>query len=432
MNIETLKIKDVYPHLINNKSLIAVSGGVDSIVLSHLFHNSKLNFCIAHCNYCLRGEESDSDALLVKNLANTLGVEFFTKKFDTIQYSKTNNCSIQMAAREIRYNWFDELMKKNGLSCLVTGHHLNDQLETFLINLGRGTGINGLLGISENTKIIRPLLNFTKDEILIYAKKNNFNWNEDNSNLKNDYLRNSLRNSVISKWKKILPDLEKNFLKTVSQLELAEQALNIQLEDIKKTSFKLINSEFKIDINNLIKLKPKDFFLHALFKDYGFIYPKEISKLINSSSGKLITSGSHELLKDREFLILREIPKLNNKSYDIPLIPQKLNNPFDIEISLKPFKNPINSIQVDPNLLSSVLQIRKPYNGAYFFPSGMSGKKKLSKFFKDEKLSLFEKQNQWILTSNNQVVWVIGKRADRRFLSNTKSKKRMYIRIQPS
>jgi tRNA(Ile)-lysidine synthase len=337
-----------------------------------------------------------------------------------------------MAAREIRYNWFDKLMIQNNINYLITGHHLNDQLETFMINLGRGTGIEGLVGISENSKILRPLLNYTKKEIILYAKKKSYKWNLDQTNLKNDYLRNSLRNKVVTEWIKIIPDLEKNFYKTISQLGYAEKALKTQVDYFKRNYFVLNNSEFQINIKKLLSLSPQEFYFNSLFKEFGFVKSSELIKLINSSPGKLLRSDSHEILKDREYLFLRKIKEKQNKSYEINLIPQKLNDPFEIEISLKPFKNKRNSIEVDPSLLSPILEIKKPYTGAYFYPSGMSGKKKLSKYFKDEKLSLFEKQNQWILTSNNQVVWVIGKRADNRFISSLKSNKRMYISIELS
>ena len=432
MSINSLYIKDLYPQLKNKKSLLAVSGGVDSVVLSHLFSISKFEFSIAHCNYGLRGKDSDDDALLVRKIASSLNVDLFIKKFDTIQYSKINKCSIQMAAREIRYNWFEKLLIENKMSNIVTAHHLNDQLETFLINIGRGTGIDGLTGITESTKLVRPLLNFTKKEVLNYAKQNKLKWNEDKSNLKNDYLRNSIRNLVIPEWKKIIPDLEKYFQKTINHIGDASKALNIQIDDFKKDFFINIETGIKIDLKDINKLSPKEFFLHAIFKQYGFIHPLELEKLINSSPGKLISSDSHELLRDRECLILRKKIEQIKMSHEINLIPQKLKFPFNIEISLEPLHDIINSIEVDPSLLNSILEIKKPYVGAYFYPTGMSGRKKLSKYFKDEKFSSFEKENQWILTSNNMVVWVIGKRADRRFLSNINSNKRMYIRIDLS
>lgn len=432
MDINTSYIKDSYPNLKNTKSLLAVSGGVDSIVLAHLFSKSKFNFSIAHCNFNLRGKDNESDALLIKKLAKSFNVDLFIKKFDTIKYSKVHKFSIQMSAREIRYKWFEELLIKNNISKIVTAHHLNDQLETFLINLGRGTGIEGLIGIPESSKLIRPLLSFTKEEVLKYAKQNKLKWNEDNSNSKNDYLRNSLRNLVVPELKKIIPDIEKKFQKTIYNIGLANNALIHQVEDFKKTFFN--KTEFGIDIklSDLEKIKPKDFFLHAIFKEYGFTNPTELNKLIDSSPGKIISSKSFELLRDRDCFILRKKTTKDNRLYKINLKPQKLKSPFNIEISLDPFEDNINSIEVDSSLLNSTLEIKRPFTGAFFYPLGMSGKKKLSKYFKDEKLSKYEKENIWILTSNNQVVWIIGKRADSRFSCNINSNKRMYIRFDLS
>ena len=429
MNLFSLDLEKLYPQLKNKTNLLAVSGGVDSIVLAHLFSKTKFQFVIAHCNYKLRNIESDNDAVLVKKLSQSLNVKFFIKEFDTILYSKENKCSIQMAARNIRYNWFQELLAENQISTVITAHHLNDQLETFLINIGRGSGIEGLTGIPETDLLIRPLLNFTKQEIIDFANKNNLNWNEDKSNTKNEYLRNSLRNTVIPEWRKTIPDLEKKFKKTILHLGFANKALNIQIENFKKQYFTISDLGIKINIKDIDKLNPKKFFMHAIFKQYGFIYPLELEKLIKSSTGKIISSNSHDLLKDRECIILRKKKDKQDKIYEIKLIPQKLQFPFNIEISLVPFLDKLNSIEVDPSLLDSVLEIKKPYSGAYFYPVGMDGKKKLSKYFKDEKYSSFEKENQWILTSNNNVVWVIGKRADSRYLSKTNSNKRMYIRI---
>ena len=431
MNLHSLDIESLYPQLKNKITLIAVSGGVDSVVLSHLFSNTNLKFSIAHCNYCLRSQHSDKDETLVKDLASRLNVKLFHKKFNTIEYSKINKCSIQMAAREIRYNWFEKLLIQNHISFISTAHHLNDQLETFLINIARGSGIEGLVGISESSKLIRPLLNFTKEEILDYAKLNKLKWNEDQSNINNTYLRNSIRNKVVPEFKKILPNIEKQFQKSIHHIGLANIALKSQIDSFKLNFFIKTDTGIKIHIKDLESLYPNDFFLHAIFKKYGFNSSTELLKLINSSPGKLISSTSHDLLRDRECLILRnKSQKKNDFTYQIKLFPQKLKHPFEIEISLKPFIDSTNSIEVDFSLSNLILEIKKPYSGAFFYPKGMSGKKKLSKFFKDEKLSKFEKENQWILTYDDQVVWVIGRRADSRFISKNDSSKRMYIRMK--
>tara|TARA_B100001559_G_scaffold58160_1_gene46716 strand:- start:446 stop:1741 length:1296 start_codon:yes stop_codon:yes gene_type:complete len=430
MNINSFNIENEYPQLNNKKILLAVSGGLDSMTLLHLFSLTKLNFSIAHCNYNLRSNESLEDEFLVKKIAKKLKIELHIKNINTKNYLNKNKLSVQIAARKIRYDWFNSLIDKYHFSYIITAHHLDDQLETLLINIGRGSGIEGLIGIPESKLLLRPLLNFTKKEILTYANDNNVIWNEDSSNSKNNYLRNSIRNLLIPKWKDLVPDLEKNLKKTINNLKSTNFIINELIRDFKNINFIKSDHGIRININELKKLNPNSFFLHAIFKKYGFNHPNEIIKIINSQKGKRIESVTHVILRDREDLILNDLNKdLDKNSYQIKLIPQRINTPINIEISNNPFSNLDKSISVDPTLLNSILEIKRPTNGDYFYPSGMIGKKKLSKYFKDEKYSKFDKENQWILTSQNEVVWIIGKRADRRFISNKNSKKRMYISI---
>ena len=430
MNINSFNIENEYPQLNNKKILLAVSGGLDSMTLLHLFSLTKLNFSIAHCNYNLRSNESLEDEFLVKKIAKKLKIELHIKNINIKNYLNKNKLSVQIAARKIRYDWFNSLIDKYHFSYIITAHHLDDQLETLLINIGRGSGIEGLIGIPESKLLIRPLLNFTKKEILIYANDNNVIWNEDSSNSKNNYLRNSIRNLIIPKWKDLVPDLEKNLKKTINNLKSTNCIINEQIRNFKNINIIKSDHGIRININELKKLNPNSFFLHAIFKKYGFNHPNEIIKIINSQKGKRIESVTHVILRDREDLILNDLNKdLDKNSYQIKLIPQRINTPINIEISNNPFSNLDKSISVDPTLLNSILEIKRPTNGDYFYPLGMIGKKKLSKYFKDEKYSKFDKENQWILTSQNEVVWIIGKRADRRFISNKNSKKRMYISI---
>ena len=430
MNLNSYDIEKEYPQLKNKKVLLAVSGGIDSMTLFHLFSLTKINFSVAHCNYNLRSNESLKDQILVSKISKKLKVDLHIKNINTTNYKNKNRLSVQMAARKIRYDWFNSLLDKYAYSHVITAHHLDDQLETLLINIGRGAGIDGLIGIPESNLLIRPLLKFTKKEILEYAKDNNINWNEDSSNLKNKYLRNSIRNLIIPKWKDLVPDLEKNFKKTINNLKSTSIVINNQIKNFKNDNFIVSTHGTTININELKKLTPNFFFLHAIFKQYGFNHPKEIDKIINSQKGKKITSETHIILNNGEHIILKALSEESNiNSYKIKLIPQKINTPINFEISNNPLLKPQKSISVDPTLLSSTLEIKRPPVGSYFYPTGMEGKKKLSKYFKDEKYSQFDKENQWVLTSDNEVVWIIGKRADRRFISNKNSKKRMYISI---
>ena len=219
------------PFLYNSKIIIATSSGVDSIVLCSLCYKLDLNFSIAHCNFLLRGNESDLDAEFSKNFAKSLNVKYYSKTFKTLKYKKDNSLSTQMAARELRYAWFETI--SIDYDYILTAHHLDDQLETFFINLSRGCGLDGLSGIpAVNNKLVRPLLNFSKDQILKFAKDNNINWREDSSNNSNDYLRNDIRNNIIPRFKKLNPSLLKSFNNTLSFLQGSKSILNKKIDEV--------------------------------------------------------------------------------------------------------------------------------------------------------------------------------------------------------
>ena len=363
--------------LTGKRFLLAHSGGLDSIVLANLLLEASVDFSVAHCNFQLRGSESDDDFFFVEKWCQKHSIPFFSNIFSTKAYMEFHKKSTQLAARELRYEWFNCLLAIYNFEALITAHHLNDQLETFFINTT--SGLENIIS-PETNKLIRPLLNYTKEELLAYANENNLKWNEDKSNLKNDYFKTQ---TFLSLNEADLINIEKYFQKTINHIGDASKALNIQIDDFKKKFFINIETGIKIDLKDINKLSPKEFFLHAIFKQYGFIHPLELEKLINSSPGKLISSDSHELLRDRECLILRKKIEQIKMSHEINLIPQKLKFPFNIEISLEPLHDIINSIEVDPSLLNSILEIKKPYVGAYFYPTGMSGRKKLSKYFKN-------------------------------------------------
>ena len=250
--------------------LLAHSGGVDSSVLAHIFLKKQINFSVAHCNFKLRSDESDGDLEFVKDWCNYNNIKFFSKVFDVKEYKIVNKKSIQESARDLRYNWFNDLIKEFNFDILVTAHHLNDQLETFLINCIRGTGISGLLGIPQTEKIARPLQNISKKEILIYANKNKIRWREDNSNSKNEYLRNKIRNQVISTLEQIKPNTIENFQTTLNNLSKTEEFINIQFNRIKEQIFKYDAKTIHINIELLKQQKPLNFCLFHLFSPFGF------------------------------------------------------------------------------------------------------------------------------------------------------------------
>ena len=412
-----------------NKFLLAHSGGVDSSVLFDLFLKLDLQFGLVHCNFNLRGNESEYDYNFVKEVANSYKKTFFYKKFNTIKYSTLNKKSIQLSARELRYNFFLEILEKENYKYIVTAHHLNDQLETFLINSSRGSGLKGVIGIpSNNNNLLRPLLIFSKDQILAYAKKYKIKWREDSSNKENKYLRNFIRNKIIKDWIKYDPELINKFSSTLKNLNSTYEAFKVIIKKFKKDYFVENGNCYYISIKELTKLNPINFYLFQLFEAYGYSNTTDLSNLINSQSGKYLLSKSHKLTKGREVLILSKIKNLSKDEFY-----WNLKKSFNIPIELKIVKNnnfDNKTISLNKNDLKLPLIVRKWKIGDFFYPKGMKGKKKISKYFKDEKFDINQKENQWLLCSGDNILWVIGKRADRRFLAKKQSPNIINIECQ--
>ena len=412
-----------------NKFLLAHSGGVDSSVLFDLFLKLDLQFGLVHCNFNLRGNESEDDFNFVKEIADSNKKIFFYKKFNTIKYSTLNKKSIQLSARELRYSWFLEILEKKNYKYIVTAHHLNDQLETFLINSSRGSGLKGIIGIpSNNNNLLRPLLIFSKDKILDYAKKNKIKWREDSSNKENKYLRNFIRNKIIKDWIKYDPELINKFSNTLKNLNSTHEAFKVIIKKFKKDYFVENGNGYFISIKELTKLNPIDFYLFQLFEAYGYSNTTDLSNLINSQSGKYLLSKSHRLTKGRKVLILSKIKNLSKDQFY-----WNLKKSFNIPIELKIVKNnnfDNKTISLNKNDLKLPLIVRKWKIGDFFYPNGMKGKKKISKYFKDEKFDINQKENQWLLCSGDNILWVIGKRADRRFLAKKQSPNIINIECQ--
>lgn len=428
-------INNRFSFLKNGKLLIAISGGIDSVVLTHLCYKFGLNMALAHCNFNLRGDESDADEGFVLELAKNLDLEVFVESFDTKAYAKKNKQSIQMAARELRYNWFSDLAEQLNFDFILTAHHADDNLETFLINFTRGTGLDGLTGIPEvNEKFVRPLLSFSSEAIEAYAKENTINWRDDSSNTSVKYLRNKLRHEVVPILKEINPSLLQSFQNTLDNLndtaDIVEESTNavvkraIETIDDHHVAFKI--SEFK-KVNN-----PKAY-LYEVFKTYGFTEWQDIVGLLDAETGKQVLSSTYRLIKNREHLLLNEINFEETESISISEDDTKVETPsgilfFDDADAILNYTT--NIIYIDKQLLMYPLIIRKWQEGDVFFPFGMQGKKKLSKYFKDEKLSLIDKENTWLLCSNDAIVWVIGKRADNRFRVTDKTQQILKIEVK--
>lgn len=419
------------PFLKEKRLLLAVSGGVDSMVLLYLCSQLDLSFAVAHCNFQLRGDESDDDEDFVKSLTDKLQIPIFIKKFDTKTFAEKEKLSIQVVARNLRYEWFNELLINNDYDYILTAHHLDDSLETFLINFTRGSGLDGLTGIpQQNENIIRPLLVFSRNEIEVFAKENNVEWREDSSNASDNYLRNKLRHDMIPMLKELNPSLLHSFENTISNLKQAQSLVDDASRIVYRKVVTDINFQKRINLTELIQLPNYHVYLYQWLEPLGFRDWESINDLATAQSGKQIHSQNYTLLKDRNELII--FPKQESKKTKLFLIEKDQKEvKFPIKMVFTDVEDISNQasnvIFVDEGKLQFPLEIRKWQEGDWFYPQGMSGKKKLSKFFKDEKYSLLDKLSTWILCSENQIVWVIGKRMDERFKVTEKSTKILKI-----
>jgi len=421
-------INSRFSFLKDKKLLIAVSGGVDSVVLTYLLYQLNFKISLAHCNFRLRGKDSDQDEIFVKELAKQLEVPVFTTSFETEKVAKQEKLSIQVAARKLRYKWFDKIIIENNLDFLLTAHHTDDNLETFLINTIRGTGLEGLTGIPEkNEYIIRPLLPFSREQIEKYAKDNALKWREDSSNIETKYLRNKIRHAIIPILKELNPGILSSFTKTIENLTGSRQIIDDVITGVKNTV--VIPAQAGIQKINIAKLKqynnPKAY-LYELLKEYSFTEWNDVVSLLDGQSGKQVLSDTHRLIKDRDFLLLTKLHSAkteqnlyvlneNDTVFENSEVKLKLTNQNISNSVLNTPPKFQDSILIDRDKLKFPLTVRKWEKGDYFYPFGMQGKKKLSKFFKDEKISILQKEKIWLLCSEDQIVWVIGKRLDDRF-----------------
>jgi len=414
-----------FPFLKEKKLLIAISGGIDSVVLTHLLSALNFNISLAHCNFNLRNTESDLDTVFVKKVAKELKIKCFTTSFETKKIAQENKESTQVAARNLRYNWFQEILEAHNFDYVLTAHHADDNLETFLINLTRGSGLDGFTGIPEiNGNIIRPLLKFSRIEILSYAKENKLSWREDKSNAATKYVRNKIRHKILPVLKEINPSLLDTFSKTLENLKESKQLIDDSIEEISKKVILKEHGVVKFRIHEIQQLSNPKAYLYELLKGHNFTEFKDIYNLLAAQSGKQVFSKTHALLKDREFLILSEVAILNEQqktqelafhiSEDLCKITDPIQLTFE-KVTAQSVQNK-STIYVSKESLTFPLIVRKWQNGDYFYPEGMQGKKKLSKYFKDEKLSLLEKQNTWLLcNADDTIIWIIGMRKDNRY-----------------
>lgn len=424
-----------YQFLSGKKILLATSGGKDSMVMVHLFQQLDYKIGIAHCNFQLRGMESFEDQNFVQEYAAANDIPVFITQFDTKAFAEDYKVSTQVAARELRYNWFYELLETEKFDYILTAHHADDNLETFLINLSRGTGLEGLTGIPEqNDRVIRPLLTFSQEEMEEYAKLNNIQWREDSSNASDKYLRNKIRHHLVPMLKELNPNFLSSFHKTQTYLQEAQ----VMVEDASIMIYQQVAKQEEdtiyFDLKKLKKLPNYKSYLHQWLKEFGFSAWDDIYDLVESQSGKYVFSPEYRLLKDRDSLILSPINFVNEKEeYSIDENQKEVNIPLNLTFcKVADINLTTNSaIFVDADKLQYPLILRHWNEGDSFQPFGMNGKsKKVSKLFKDEKLSLLEKENSWLLCSNEDIVWIIGLRQDERFRIENTTKNILKIQLE--
>ncbi|MEC5157666.1 tRNA lysidine(34) synthetase TilS [Chryseobacterium sp. MP_3.2] len=417
LNLESFKsaLKRICPEAEKQKFLLAISGGADSMVLLHFFKISNLDFEVAHINYHLRGEESIKDQKLVEKYCkkNSVPLHIYIVSEDDLQPKN----SIQEWARNLRYTFFKQILEERNLNFIVTAHHLNDELETFIINLSKASGIKGLSGIPTNeNKILRPLLDFSKEDIYKSAKLNDIEFREDLSNQKNDYLRNKIRNEVVPHLMQVNENFLSNFGKSISYLQQTNQFVQEQIHFIENETITQKDSYFLVAKEKFFT--QSQFVQVEMLRKFGFNSSVELEKLQNAAVGKIYKSVSHQMTVDREFLIIKELKVVQVDEVEIHL---EINNLGEILIP--------ENIHQEISVLGKVnwkigkenihlpLKLRTKKEGEVFYPLGMVGKKKISKFIKDEKISLLLQEKVFLLCdAEDQILGVLPLRQDRRFL----------------
>lgn len=403
--------------------LVAVSGGLDSVVLCRLFKESKIDFAIAHCNFKLRGKESDNDEEFVKKLAANYKVPFFNIQFKTKAFAKENKLSTQEAARNLRYQWFEKIRAEHQYDKIAVAHHLNDSIETFFINTIRGTGMSGMKGIAAiNGHIIRPLLFATREDLETFAKKKKLKWRQDSSNQSDDYLRNRIRHSVIPVMKEKNPDFERSMQRSLDFFGFANHVQKLFIEEWKKKNTAVsADGSITIRLKGIWDFQYSNALLGAVLHSYG-ITNLDPEKVLRSSPGKIFRNKNYRLLFDRTTLILQSMKSADQKEFIVSHTPDRLelgDRVFGFETlnasRLTSIPKDTHIQVVDAGKLHFPLTIRRWKQGDSFFPLGMTKKKKISDFLIDKKVNRFEKEMTYVLLSDQDIVCILGHRIDDRF-----------------
>lgn len=421
--------------------LLTVSGGIDSMVMLDLFAKSDLDIKVAHCNFQLRGEESERDMIFVERQCKALNIPCFIKRFQTQEYATVNKISIQMAARDLRYTWFEELRSQHDINFIATAHHLDDQAETFLINLIRGTGIAGLHGILPiKGNIIRPLMFLTRSQIEEFAKENSVEFVNDSSNASDKYLRNYIRHNILPLFLSRNTNFITNLAGTIDNIASVEQAFKLHAKTIFNSMLEIKGNKVFIDVVKLLEINNLKVYLSEFLGQYGFneatinnIY----DNLKKDKSGLRFFSEDYRLLKDRNTLILSPYQMgAQNESKDFFIIKEDFESNAPIQFSYKvqnetPTYNPdTHFAYFDLDKVDFPVVLRRWKNGDVFYPFGLNRKKLISDFFVDNKFSIVRKEESWLLCSGEKVMWVVGHRTDNRFKVDANTKNILILKIK--
>ena len=423
----------------SDRVLAAVSGGIDSVVLCDILHQLKISFALVHCNFGLRGEESDADELFVKKLAKKYETAVFVEHFSTQAYAVQEKISIQMAARYLRYDWFEKIRQQQGFDYIATGHHHNDAAESILLNLCKGTGIAGFHGIPAKIgRIIRPMLPLTKADIYAYVTERQLSWREDSSNESTKYQRNLVRQEVIPVLKQINPNLEHTLSTTIQKVQGVEAIFQQYVSQVQAQACRQEAEALYLDLGPLRAATSLPVVLAEILKPYQFNYEtvQEIVAAFSSTPGKKFLSPTHLLVKDREQLVLTARNLGAFGSYEIQEGDAWLEHP-GIKLQLR--QHPAEGYAIprgrktaalDYHLLQFPLKVRPWKEGDWFVPLGMNGKKKVSDFLVNEKVPANLKSRVMVVTSDKSIVWVVGYRPDNRFRITDKTEKVLEIEIK--
>lgn len=424
-----------------NRLIVAVSGGVDSVALADIIMDLKVDFAIAHCNFGLRGDESDRDEHFSASIASSYGVPFFKKRFKTFEYAYSKGISVEMAARELRYEWFNDLLDKNGFHFVATGHHADDQIETLFLNLSRGTGISGLRGMLPKTgRVVRPLLPFFRADIESYAREKGLSWIEDSTNSSTEIKRNRIRHEIVPMFESLNPNFRETLTRTMRNIRDAEIIYMEALETVLKTITKEEPGVVRVSVEGLKKLHPREAYLYELLSAYGFnsATTERINSSLDGLPGKQFLSATHRVVKDRGELLITKLSQNPDDKDDWQYLINEDDRMIDEPLQITVMRQGVNEFVLQDNpavaaldfhKLSFPLTLRRWNHGDLFYPLGMRNRKKLSDLFSDLKLSIVEKEQVWVLLSGDQIVWVAGRRIDNRFRVTSKTKEVYVLKL---